>query len=260
MQAEYCAMLGYNVEYYYRSLVSGEYWGRKYVNNLGHPFPQYATTSYSAYITGMQTPPGNRLWSGTDWWTNYLAMVHGYAWDLAPNLTAQQRTQLQGVRDHYYKFATRSANGWNDRYVQPYSSFFGRSTAIPESPDNVDMKGRFDTWFANWAEAFAAFAVDLPDIPSRDAFHRFAVLATLSSAPGQRLVSVDFENGRAVDLDGFQVVGGYHQEAMATLAYARDHGAPGAALAWSLVSGSPTYQDGLTRGFAGNPRWAIAPR
>ena len=102
--------------------------------------------------------------------------------------------------------------------MQPYLSFFGRSTAIPESVDNYDMRGRFDTWFAHWAEAFAAYAVDLPDVPSRDAYHRYSGLARLSAAAGQRLVTVEAKTGQVAELNGFQVVQAYHQEAMATLA------------------------------------------
>jgi hypothetical protein len=53
---------------------------------------------------------------------------------------------------------------------------------------------------------------------------------------------------------------GYWGNLIPAIAYAKDHGAPGAAAAWTRLTGATNWSTVLNSGFADIPNWGIAPR
>lgn len=205
----------------------------EWVNNLG-VLPYYGTKFQFVY--GYH--PGYADIAG--WMQMMLVQVWGYSWDLGLPQSTASRTRHQAVRDHAYKLPVGmsgdgTAGNWDYRWFGPYE--------LVISPVG-------GPWLANFGEVLDkhinTLATGVVNVPTDNRLYR----------PGSTSL------WPANDATYMTSYFGQHTTA---LAYAVDHGAPGAAAAWARVTSA---NDGGGHGawstvalqFNDYPQYGIVPR
>lgn len=234
--ASLLASMNANVLSYHGRYVAGTLDGGTFLNNLG-VLGHYSSGGDSAY----GTPGGVNAWWAAPWMESYMATVFGELYNL--NLPISASAQLVAVRDHGYKFPVGlfgdgSAGNFNWRRASAYK--------LPIGTDSIDFPP--DTWYTDFGQCYAAYCAGI------------GLNAGVSAASG--LSFFDNENEADTPANGEDFTQSFLGMNLVALAYAAEHGAPGAAAAraraessssWPLTNSGPLNYNNL-------PVWGIAPR
>jgi hypothetical protein len=181
------------------------------------------------------TGPTTEWWGGS-WMVQFQSLALGHISDLGiENLAAP--ADLVAMRNHSYENCLSQLgdnSGWNFRHGAVYARPYLKGSSTPGAPA-----------FMTAAEAYASFLASsslgaLPD----------AVGGTLKAHTSD----TDMANGDSSN-DG----SGFWAVALSVLAMAVEHGKPGAAGKWSIVTAASNYNPG-GHGAHDNPVFAVVPR
>jgi hypothetical protein len=158
------------------------------------------------------------------WMQNFFVQTYGHLSDLEP-LT--DMSALLAVRDYLYKFPVGLLGpGTPGSYCFNYASVYGLN--VSSNPSN-EVEDCFDSW----GEVFTA--------------------TNGSAACGNDLLG---GSGGSPSSGAT----GYWGNLLPAIAYAVDHGAPGAAAAWARLTGASNWSVIANSGFADVPIWGIVPQ
>lgn len=234
--ASLLASMNANVLSYHGRYVAGTLDGGTFLNNLG-VLGHHSSSGDSPY----GTPGGVNAWWAAPWIESYMAIVFGEIYNL--NLPISASAQLVAVRDHGYKFPVGlfgdgSVGNFNWRRASAYK--------LPIGTDSIGFPP--DTWYTDFGQCYAAYCAGL------------GLNAGVSAASG--LSFFDNENEADTPATGEDFTQSFLGMNLVALAYAAEHGAPGAAAAraraessssWALTNSGPLNYNNL-------PVWGISPR
>lgn len=223
-----------NVAWFHGAVITGTELAGAYVNDLGL-WPGYYTRGSSVYTAANGYPSdAGAMWNVAGWMQMMLTIVWGYTWDMDLPVSAGTKSQHQAIRDHGYKLpvgvsGAGDPNEWNYRWFGPYDLVAG----LKAGP----------TWFADWNEAYDTAVGELGAPPADN-----TLLRTYGTDLTKRW-------GPTPDVYLTSFFGQHH----AALAYAVEHGAPGASAAWARITAATNYSE-YTAGFLDSPSYGIVPR
>lgn len=182
--------------------------------------------------------------AGTAWWDgiyqqNYVSAVLGYSSDIGIPQAAPSLANHIAARDHSYKLVVgRADDGFAGRYNWRRFICFG-------GPIGTDATGLpVETPYATHAPMFVEI-------------ERGYSLATLPSNYGLSLK----QHSSDADLTSGDSSRTYGSTALAALAMAAEHGAPGASEGYQRVTGASNYATAFGTYLADeSPQWAVKPR
>lgn len=191
-------------------------------------------------LGGWETADGGTEGSLAVWMQNYVVGAFGQVSNMDP---LDDMTDWNTARDWMYKwpvglFGTVGTGNWC--YTRGGSNY-GISVAASNTPGN-DTTAYFDSWGDAWEQSVGS--------------------ENTSCAEGSAL----FSSGSQQSNDpAYAAVNHRWSVAVHALSYAVEHGAPGAAAAWSRLTGASnwdTYLDGSAApdNFDDTPIWGIFPR
>lgn len=153
---------------------------------------------------------------------NFVVQSYGYVSDLEP---FDDPTVLHRVRDHAYRFVIGLLGGaGTDSYC------FGQASRYTIVVGSGTVSGP-SQYFTSWGQVHQA-TVGSPNVDCP---------ATLGGEP-------------------IYAATGYWGNLMPAIAYAVDHGAPGAAASWQRMSGAPNWSVLEDAEWQSDSPWAIVPR
>jgi hypothetical protein len=157
------------------------------------------------------------------WQQHFFIQSLGMGSDLEPlsNMTAYNE-----VRDYMYRAAV-GILGDSTGYCFTQASVYNFKT-------NDGTGTAANTWYKTWAQVYSATFTTPPPCDN-----------TLGGSSGGNPSSAS---------------GGYWGNLMPAIAYAVDHGAPGAAQSWARLTGASNWSVVLNSGFDTAPQWGVIPR
>ncbi len=200
-----------------------------WANNLGI-FPHYGPIY--GWVQGYH---GAQYEDIAGWMQNMLALVWGYTSDLGLPQSAASLARHLAIRSHGYKLPVGlsgdgSSGNWNYRWFGPYELVVANAPSGP--------------WMTNWGEALAVHINNnvsgVVPVPTDNRLYRPSTTTAWPSTDPTYMSS-------------------FFGQHYAALAYAAEHGAPGAAEAWARVRGT-TNHDAITTQFNDLPQYGIVPR
>jgi hypothetical protein len=224
MRGQWVAALGYNATSYRQIHETGTWSGGLSwaPNNLGISYePGFPSTTN-----------GRVIWA--PWQDNFITASVGLCWDLEVVTDATARANLQWFRDFKYRCvvgllgAQNVITNWNYRDAAAYNIYIG----VPGGG------GTTMAWYANWGDAYT------------DNFGFGQTGGATNSGQSGNLL-------RGNTNDGFTT--SYWGNLQPAIAYAVDHGAPGAAEAYARMSSAPNFVSSLPQ-YDALPVWGIKPR
>lgn len=237
LRAEFVASWEANTSRHYGRFVSGTVDSGTWVSPIG------VLGTYSGAI-GQPSPfpppipasPATEAWWDGIYQQNYLATVFGYTRDIGIPQSSQSQSDHVAVSNHAYKLVVGRANdGRQGRYNWRRFICYG----MPVGTDDAGIP--LDNWYTTHDQAYAELV-------------RGYGLATLDPAYGGTLKS----HSSDTDLAGSSLT--YGSTALAALALAVDHDAPGAGEGWYLVSGASNFSTFASYFTDEAPYWGIKPR
>jgi hypothetical protein len=157
----------------------------------------------------------------------FHSQVMGYVWDLDVALSGAAKNAHKACRDHFYKLPVGmlgDSAGYCYRAGPQYTAPLGT------------YDGNTITWDQTWAAVYARMVA------------AGQIQSGLSCSAGGTIVSGHFPEATS-----------YGANLQPAIAYAVDHGAPGAAAAYARYSGASNYSTFVAS--QGNAtQWAIVPR
>jgi hypothetical protein len=185
--------------------------------------PQGIVAPYSDY-----SGTGDGIYFTATWQEDFFTAAYGYALDMEPAISSTAMTKLQ----QFFAWKARSVIGrlggtaltdYLYRDAAPYTI----AVAPSDTPDFIQGRG---PWYANWGQVYAA---------------------TTGAA----------NSGVAGDLRGgyFPDPTSYWGNLQPALAYAVEHGVPGALDAYTRMASASNWGQ-LVAGFSSAPVWGVKPR
>lgn len=197
-----------NVQKFYERVISGTRDSAKYQNNaLGVLDLDPAT--YVNYAD-----QGTNAWA-TYWQLSYLTQLIGHTWNLGLPQSDVYRAKHQAIRDVSYRHAVGlggdgGTNNWCWRLIDLYVLPYGSGSTGPSWTSWTSLK-------SSWGSLYDEFALRTPSVKP-------------TATPGATLVDQAGSTVAAASI--------YQVNWLASLSYAVEHGAPGAAIARSRVLAS----------------------
>lgn len=212
-QADLVAAFEANTDFYVQVYVDG-------THAPGWVSPQGFLGDYSADGSTAYTPTNaSTAWYGAAWMSAFGVQAWGFASDIGLPISAGAQADHLAVRNHAYKQVVSrtsdgSGGGWNWRRFGVY--------AYPIGSDAAGLPP--DAWFTS-AQSYSEYrsGYGLADIP-----------ATAGLSLKSHSSDTDMVLGDTTSSD-------YGQFALGALAYAVDHGAPGAVDGWLRISGASNF-------------------
>ena len=234
LRAEFLASWEANTSRHYGRFVSGTVDGGTWVSPIG------VLGTYSGAI-GQPSPfpppnPSTAWWDGA-YQQNYLATVFGYTRDIGIPQSAQSQSDHVAVSTHAYKLVVgRADDGLNGRYNWRRFIAYG----MPIGTDDAGIP--LDSWYSTHDQVYAELV---------SGYGLSAIDPAYGGALKSHSTDTDMAGGTSLT---------YGSTALAVLALAVDHEAPGANLAWYRVSGASNFSlfDAYFSDEA--PYWGIKPR
>lgn len=234
LRAEFLASWEANTSRHYGRFVSGTVDSGTWVSPIG------VLGTYSGAI-GQPSPfpppnPSTAWWDGA-YQQNYLATVFGYTRDIGIPQSAQSQSDHVAVSTHAYKLVVgRADDGLNGRYNWRRFIAYG----MPIGTDDAGIP--LDSWYSTHDQVYAELV---------SGYGLSAIDPAYGGALKSHSTDTDMAGGTSLT---------YGSTALAVLALAVDHEAPGANLAWYRVSGASNFSlfDAYFSDEA--PYWGIKPR
>ena len=157
------------------------------------------------------------------WQQHFFIQALGMGSDLEP---LADMTAYTAVRDYLY----RGAVG----ILGDGSGYCFTQAAVYNLKSNAGTGIAPNSWYKTWAEVYAATFAAPP-----------ACTNTLAGTSGS---------------DPALAARGFWGNLLPAIAYAVDHGAPGAGAAWARLSGAANWNAVLQSGFENTPTWGVVPR
>lgn len=163
------------------------------------------------------------------WQDDFVTASIGFSWDLKVLQDAARLSDLLWLRNFKYKAITgrlgqqNVAAAWNFQYAAQYQIYIGTPTGSSSTFN----------WYANWGEAFAA---------------KF----------GQQNLGYSGSDLRDGNIGGKGMSQSYWGNLQPAIAYAVDHGAPGAAAAYQRMVGASNFAAAASE-FQTDPVWGVMP-
>jgi len=163
------------------------------------------------------------------WQQNFAVQTLGFLSDIEP---LADPTALNLVRDYYYRWPVGLLGGDGPpNYCYTQGGAFNVKIAPGVPPSDSDMSSCFTSWGAVFQNTFGA-------------------------ANGTCGTALQGTSGS----DPLNAATGYYGNLLPAIAYAVDHGAPGAAAAWARFSGASNWSSVENSGFGDAPMWGIVPK
>jgi hypothetical protein len=160
------------------------------------------------------------------WQQHFWVQSYGHVSDLEP---FTNMTTWNAVRDYTYASAVGILGPvGTSNYCFANASSYTIGISSGNNPDPT-------TWFTTWGQVYQA------------------TFGVANTSCGNTLLG---SSGG----DPASASGGYWGNLMPAIAYAVDHGAPGAAAAWARMTGATNWSTVLNSGFNTNAMWGIVPR
>jgi hypothetical protein len=194
---------------------------------------------YHARYVGKGNPGGHVLGYGDQgepghvqrcWMDDFVTMAWGFLKDQKVNAADRQTRLDQFCAYKYQAIVGRLGPGTPGTYNYRYAAQYDITTAPTNS---TDWAGGTGPWYANWGAIAAAWGVPAADGGT-------ALMGTSGSSP---------------DAMGTGYWGNLHP----AIAYAVDHGAPGARDAYNRLTNASNYAANATQ-FNSSPEWGVQPR
>jgi hypothetical protein len=163
------------------------------------------------------------------WMDDFLTAAWGYMKDLRVNSADRQVKLDQFCEYKYQSIVGRLGPGTPGTFNYRYAAQYNITTA---PTNNTDWNGG-GPWYSNWGEIAAAW-----NVPPADG--------------GTALMG---GSGAGVD----SMATGYWGNLHPAIAYAVDHGAPGAAAAYARLVNASNYAANVAQ-FNDSPEWGVRPR
>jgi hypothetical protein len=237
-QTDFIAAWQNNTAFYRGKFVDGTIASGAWVSPQGYlgDFSEGGFSLYHSRVSGAGGTPGVHWW-GAAWMSAFGPQAWGFAWDIGIAQSTASRANHQVVRDHAYKqvveragSGTGGAPNWRRFIVYEYP------IGTPET--NLPVT----TWYTS-AQSYAAF---------------LAGYGLTNPDPTEGLALTQrYSNAALVDNNQSDMTYGVQQ--MAALAYAAQHGVPGAVDGWRRVSTASNYAS-LMAPFVDEPAHSIIPR
>lgn len=222
-----------NMAHYRAKYVDGSSFGGSWVS------PQGFLGEYAANGTSIYPPPRpSSAFFGQAWQNNYLSVVFGYTSDLALPQSATSAANHLAIRNHGYKQQVgRADDGQNGRYNWRRFIVF----SYPIGTDGTGLP--VDSWFTaaqSYTEYLSAYG-----------------LASIPATEGLTLKVPGSDSDMTAGISSLA----YGDYAVAALALAVDHGAPGAAAGYRRVTTASNFASTFTA-YLNNeaPQAGIVPR
>ena len=203
------------------------YWQNNGLNcPLGYPSNMYNPGAYSpaeAVLPALAIP----IWQG-----DFIAQCFGFTWDLDV-LSGAGKASHQVVRDHTYKVPIGrmgDSTTWCYRQGLPYAPVVG--TLDPAHNGDASFIVWDASWAAAWNHSAATGAVD----------------GTQTCSLGTSIINGHFPDATS-----------YGANFTPAIVYAVDHGAPGAAVAYSRFTNASNY-GAFVSDQVNATQWAVLPR
>jgi hypothetical protein len=172
------------------------------------------------------------------WMQHFWIAVNGFVWDLEPGLSAAGTADHLAVRDFMYRAAVGILGPGGDEYCFARASLYD---GLVISPNN-----------------YAPGGTDLGIVPTARMFSpTWAEVAAQSPGAAEACAPTLLGGSGGAPNVAFA---GYWGNLLPAIAYAVDHGAPGAREAWSRLTGATNWSELESSGFEDTPVWAIGPR
>jgi hypothetical protein len=163
------------------------------------------------------------------WQQNFAVQALGFLTDIEP---LADLTALKLVRDYYYGWPVGLLGGDGPpNYCYTHAGAYNVKIAPGSAPSPSDMSSCYTSWGAVFENTFGA-------------------------ANGTCGTALQGTSGG----DPLNAATGYYGNLMPAIAYAVDHGAPGAAAAWARFSSASNWSSVEASGFDNTPIWGIVPR
>lgn len=198
------------------------YYHARYVAQPNNPFG--FVTPYSDYSNA-----GDNIYFDAGWMQDFIVAAVGYSKSLDLNISTGARAQL----DAFFAWKARSVVGrfggtGASEYLYRDAATYTVAVAPSDSPNFAAGAG---PWYADWGALY------------RDTF--------ASASPGPK------EEG-GLRGGNFPDASSYWGNLQPALAYAVEHGVPGAAAAYRRMVGASNWSS-LADNFSGSPVWAVRP-
>jgi hypothetical protein len=180
---------------------------------------------YSYEVSSGAYDPGHTA----TWQQNFAVQTLGFLSDIEP---LADLTALNLVRDYCYRWPVGLLGGDGPpNYCYTQASAYTVKIASGALPDALNLSPCFTSWGAVFQNTFLA-------------------------ANGTCGTALQGTSGG----DPASASTGYYGNLMPAIAYAADHGAPGAAAAWARLSAASNWSTVENSGFGDIPMWGIVPR
>jgi hypothetical protein len=209
----------------YAALLSGNmaFWRGKLPDQFATQNPLGILYSYEMAQNGYG--PG----IAAPWQQNFAVQTLGFLSDIEP---LADLTTLKLVRDYYYRWPAGLLGGDGPpNYCYTQAGAFNVKIAPGIPPSDSDLSSCFTSWGAVFQNTFGA----------ANGTCGVVLQGTSGSEPASAST-------------------GYYGNLMPAIAYAVDHGAPGAAAAWARFSGASNWSTVENSGFGDIPIWGIVPK
>jgi hypothetical protein len=221
-----------NAEFYKATYVDGTF-GSNLVS------PQGILGGYARYPVGSGGSNAVTVVYGEGFENNYGPLVWGFAFDLGLPQSAASLSRHSAVRNHAYKqVTTRAGSGAAGTYNWRRFGVF----AYPLGPAIDSSQSMPASWYTG-AQSLAALETGFS-------------LGSLPATLGLSLKNHSSDNDMAA---GSSTANDYFPAAMASLAYAMEHGADEAADGWARITGASNFAPVLSA-LSANPHFAVEPR
>jgi hypothetical protein len=180
---------------------------------------------YSYEINSGAYDPGHTA----TWQQNFAVQTLGFLSDIEP---LADLTALNLVRDYYYRWPVGLLGGDGPpNYCYTQASAYTVKIASGMLPDALNLSPCFTSWGTVYQNTFLAANGTCGTV--------------LQGASGGDPASAST---------------GYYGNLMPAIAYAVDHGAPGAAAAWARFSAASNWSTVENSGFGDIPMWGVVPK
>ena len=201
-----------------------DYYHRIYVAQPNNPYGFLAPyTDYSGV--------GDNILMVSTWQQDFVTAAYGYLQDMEPSISGPSSTKLA----QFFRWKAASVVG---RYGRtglvtefPFTEAAPYTIAIAPS-DTVDFMGGTGPWYPSWGGIYSA---------------------TKGGGATNTVASNALIGGN------FPEAGSYWGNSAPALAYAVEHGAPGAREAYARLTGASNWNL-LEVGFDNSPEWSVVPR